>query len=368
MQKVFDTRIMLKADEISVWQSQNPTPLDREPCVVIVPASTGAVAHEPIVLMKIGDGKTPFNDLPFLGGLAADVYDWAKAATKPEYTADEITGLADYIAGEIEDTDTQYKLEQDENDKHVLRLYSKVKGSESWSEVASVTTIDTVYDDTALSAKISALETLVGTTSVAAQIASAIAALDLENVYEKKGAAATEAGKVQTNLDEYKTSNNEAVAAARQAADDAQSDVDELATEVSNIKSDVTTLKGEDSGKSAREIASEEVAKIVADADASYDTLKEIADWISTHADSAASMNTAIVELQKLVGTLPDTTEATSVIEYINELISGLESEIAKKANAEDLHVVATTGNIADLEQTEGDVIIFDCGSATVNI
>ena len=42
----------------------------------------------------------------------------------------------------------------------------------------------------------------------------------------------------------------------------------------------VDTLVGSDSSKSARAIAAEEVAKIVASADASYDTLKEIADWI----------------------------------------------------------------------------------------
>ena len=39
-------------------------------------------------------------------------------------------------------------------------------------------------------------------------------------------------------------------------------------------------------------------AKIVADAPTSYDTLKEIADWISSHADSASAMNSAIVALQ----------------------------------------------------------------------
>lgn len=43
----------------------------------------------------------------------------------------------------------------------------------------------------------------------------------------------------------------------------------------------VNTLVGEDTGKSVRTISSEEVAKIVAGADKSYDTLKEIAEMVS---------------------------------------------------------------------------------------
>ena len=39
---------------------------------------------------------------------------------------------------------------------------------------------------------------------------------------------------------------------------------------------------------------SSEIAKVIADAPASFDTLKEISDWIDTHEDSAAAMNTAI--------------------------------------------------------------------------
>ena len=37
------------------------------------------------------------------------------------------------------------------------------------------------------------------------------------------------------------------------------------------------------------------IAEIVANAPEDLDTLKEIADWISTHEDSASAMNTAIL-------------------------------------------------------------------------
>lgn len=48
----------------------------------------------------------------------------------------------------------------------------------------------------------------------------------------------------------------------------------------------------------------EEIAKIVASAPADFDTLKEIADWISTHSDSAAAMNSAIQKNRDAVSSL----------------------------------------------------------------
>ena len=46
--------------------------------------------------------------------------------------------------------------------------------------------------------------------------------------------------------------------------------------------------------KSISTMISEGIAKVVANAPASFDTLKEIADWISTHQNDASAMNTAI--------------------------------------------------------------------------
>ena len=65
----------------------------------------------------------------------------------------------------------------------------------------------------------------------------------------------------------------------------------------------IAALVGDDAGKSARAIAAAEVAKIVADADASFDTLKEIADWILNDTTGAANMAADIATLEaKLAG------------------------------------------------------------------
>lgn len=63
---------------------------------------------------------------------------------------------------------------------------------------------------------------------------------------------------------------------------------------------------------SVKKTVADAVAKIVADAPESFDTLKEISDWIASHSESAATMNSAIqtnssaiTALQTLIGSLP---------------------------------------------------------------
>ena len=66
--------------------------------------------------------------------------------------------------------------------------------------------------------------------------------------------------------------------------------------EVSDV---VSVLVGEDAQKSARAIAAEEVAKVVASADTDFDTLKEIADWIKNDTTGAANMANDIAALKE---------------------------------------------------------------------
>ena len=160
MSTAFNTRIKAKYDTYANWEANNPVPLTGELCVVVVPQDTDVVTQEPAILFKVGDGTSNFNALPFGAALAADVYNWAKTSAKPTYTADEISGLADYISGEINDSNTKYKLEQNDVDGHVIELYSREVGGE-WVLEDTITTIDTVYDDTALSAIATAAMTAV---------------------------------------------------------------------------------------------------------------------------------------------------------------------------------------------------------------
>ena len=93
----------------------------------------------------------------------------------------------------------------------------------------------------------------------------------------------------------------------------------------------ISTLIGSDTAKSVRTIANEELAAqlIPASAQESLDTLQEIAAWIQEHPGDAATMNQAISDLAALVGTLPSTTTATTVVGYITAEIAALAQQIA---------------------------------------
>lgn len=104
--------------------------------------------------------------------------------------------------------------------------------------------------------------------------------------------------------------------------------------------SNATTLVGTDTGKSARAIAAEETAKIVAGADTSFDTLKEIADWISTHKTDATAMNSAIAKLEAIVDGIGGDGEKATVVAYVQDAITAL--KIGDYAKAADLAALAT--------------------------
>ena len=54
-------------------------------------------------------------------------------------------------------------------------------------------------------------------------------------------------------------------------------------------------------------IIEDQIAEIIAEAPEDLDTLKEIADWISTHEDSASAMNTAILANTEAISGKADT-------------------------------------------------------------
>lgn len=149
-EKTIKTRILLKHD---TWDNWNSTAGQ----AYILKAGEMGICEVPVtspngktdkVLFKIGDGTTAFAQLNWASALAADVYDWAKASTKPTYTKSEVglgnvLNVASYsktetdsllatLEGKMEtDTDTQYQLILTD---HTLKLQSKAKGG-SWADV-----------------------------------------------------------------------------------------------------------------------------------------------------------------------------------------------------------------------------------------
>lgn len=143
-------------------------------------------------------------------------------------------------------------------------------------------------------------------------------------------------------------------ATAQSAANTAQSDVDTLEGVVGaddnsglrkRIKANETAigvLVGSvtgDNAKSARAIAQEEVAKIVDSAPDSFDTLKEIATWISDHGNDALAMQNAITALQNIVAGIGGEGEKATVKAYVDDAITAL--SIGDYAKAADLTALA---------------------------
>ena len=156
------TRIKLKYDTLANWTQHDPVLLAGE--IAIVDPGTTIDGHNTI-LLKSGNGTSKFSELDYIWGRSADVYDWAKAATKPSYSYSEISGtptipsvgngkititqngkeMGSFTLNqsgpatiEVKDTDsdtnTQYQLSLS---GHTLKLQSKEKGTTEWKDIAN---------------------------------------------------------------------------------------------------------------------------------------------------------------------------------------------------------------------------------------
>ena len=134
-----NTRIQLKCDTYENWQANDIVLKNGEIGFCVIPADTGAAQTEPTVMAKIGDGTKKYSELDWMSAKAADVYAWAKAATKPTYQASEIEGLEDFISGKVEDTNTQYQIVQ--NGNLGFKLQKKDIGDPDFTDVNDITLV-----------------------------------------------------------------------------------------------------------------------------------------------------------------------------------------------------------------------------------
>ena len=134
-----NTRIQLKCDTYENWQANDIVLKNGEIGFCVIPGETGAVQTEPTVIAKIGDGVKKYSELDWMSAKAADVYAWAKAATKPTYQASEIEGLEEFISGEVNDTNTQYQIVQ--NGNLGFKLQKKDIGDPNFTDVNDITLV-----------------------------------------------------------------------------------------------------------------------------------------------------------------------------------------------------------------------------------
>lgn len=126
-EQTIKTKIALKIKSLSDWAleaNKSYVPLKGEVCLCEIPSGDATATTAPTVLYKVGDGTNSFENLNWASALAADVYEWAKAAKKPTYTASEV-GAA--TANDI----VNYQLVVSGS---TIKLQSK-KGTGAWTDV-----------------------------------------------------------------------------------------------------------------------------------------------------------------------------------------------------------------------------------------
>lgn len=103
---------------------------------------------------------------------------------------------------------------------------------------------------------------------------------------------------------------------------------------------------------SVKKAVADVIAKIVAGAPDSLDTLKEISDWIASHAESASEMNSKIQDNSNEIA-VTKSSIPTMVSQLTND--SGYlttHQDISGKADKSSLATVATSGSYKDLKNT----------------
>lgn len=348
MEKIFNTRVLLKTDTLENWNNSTLALKKGEIAIATVAATAGTGLTEPVVMIKIGeDGVKTFNELPWnFYAKASDVI----AACKSE------SALTDFVNNVIAGAGIA-------TDEALATLTGRVTTAEG---------------------DIDALEALVGNTSVDTQIAQAVSAaigeggsvtekiaaeiqkLDVEDnaVAGKYVSAVSEAdGKITVTRADLPDYTN--VYAAKEH-DHAIADVtglqdalDNKATsaDVTALSGKVTTLISTDAGKSVRTIANEELAAqlIPENAQEALDTLSEIAAWIQSHPDNASAMNAAIEALQAKVGDSAVSVQITSAIDALKN--GDIKSAVDRIAALEDdTHTHANKALLDTYTQTEADL------------
>ena len=121
-----------------------------------------------------------------------------------------------------------------------------------------------------------------------------------------------------------------------------------LVKQVSDNKAAIDTLNGD---KTVSGSVAYQIAQIVAGADESFDTLKEIADWITTHKTDATTMNSQINANKDDISALKTKVGDTSVADQINAALKDGDSN--KYALSADLDTA--NGKITSLQELVGE-------------
>lgn len=142
----------------------------------------------------------------------------------------------------------------------------------------------------------------------------------------------------------------------------------------------VNNLVDGDVGLTIREIANEEVAKIVADAPEQFDTLKEIADWITNNTDTEGilKLDARVESLEDIIKDQTETNESgetiivkeglQTIVNNLQTVINGNEdgsvSGLVNRVDTLERNYTILDGNVdtltSSLTEVQGDIITIN--------
>ena len=161
------------------------------------------------------------------------------------------------------------------------------------------------------------------------------------------------------------TNDASTLASAKSYTDTAKNTLNELITANTNS---INTLKGTGAG-SVKKTVDDAIAKVVANAPADFDTLKEMSDWISGHETTAAAMNSQINANKTALNNKSDKSHTHSYLPLAGGTLTGM-LQITPPTGVEggEIRLNASTAEITQngiaLDQREGDLRIFGLASA----
>lgn len=260
-------------------------------------------------------------------------------------TAEDVSNAIDLAIGELgnKEGDTPYANVKDYVDTKIADV---VAGSiEGLGALASKDKVAESDLEATLATKINGK----------ANVGTADDTSDMDTLKGAKKYADEKAAAVQTEVDALEAKvgtvpeSKTVVQMIEEAQDAATYDDTEIKSKVQANTDAIGVLNGEATVKgSVKKTVADEIAKVVAGAPESFDTLKELSDWIATHGQDAAEMNSAIVALQNILDGIGDTEsgEKATVVAYVTDAIAAL--NIGDYATAAQLTALA--GRVTTLE------------------